>query len=139
MKELFKILEHPADLGIEAYGNSMEDVFKNSAKGLIFIIAGNSKIDNNLTKKITISAMDRENMFVRWLNEILFLYDSEKFLMSDVEFKNISDTSLCANVAGEKYNKIKHQLKLDVKAVTYHNLIIEKERDIWKSRVYLDV
>jgi SHS2 domain-containing protein len=139
MKQPFEILEHPSDLGIEAYGNSMQELFRNAAKGLISIIAGNSDIIASCEREISIPATDRENLMVRWLAEILFLYDSEKFLLSDVKFEVINDNSMKAVLQGEIYDPLKHELSLDVKAITYHQLKLEECDGLWIARVFVDI
>ncbi len=139
MKSLFKILEHPSDLGIEAYGTSMQEVFRNAAIGLVSVAAGASKIVPRQERIVAIKALDRENLMVRWLTEVLYLYDAEKFLCADVEFETLTDISLKACLLGEPYDESKHELKIDIKAVTYHQLSIEDHNGEWIAQVYVDV
>jgi SHS2 domain-containing protein len=139
MKPPFKILEHPSDLGIEAHGNSMEELFQNAAHGFMSVVAGTSKIASRQNRSIELQASDRENMFVRWLTEILYLYDAEKFLTADANFEILTDTLLKANLLGEQYDCSKHELKLDVKAITYHQLKVEDHGGDWIARVFVDI
>jgi len=139
LKPPFEILEHPSDLGIEAYGVTMAETFRNAARGLMSVIAGTSVIEPEEERSISIIGLDRENLFVRWLTEILFLYDAEKFLTTDVTFAIINDTSLHATILGQKYDAKIHELKLDVKAITYHKLKIENIENNWTARVFVDI
>jgi len=139
MEKRYKILEHPADIGLEAYGASLEEMFVNCALGLINIIAGDVIINNSESLEISISALNIENLLVKWLSEILYLFDAKKFLMSFANIDYLSDTFLRAKLSGEKYNPEKHELKLYVKAATYHKLKIEKRNGIWTCYVYFDV
>jgi SHS2 domain-containing protein len=139
VKPPFEILEHPSDLGIESHGVTMGEAFRNAALGLMSVITGSSNIEPSEHHSISLQAHDRENLLVRWLTEILFLYDAEKFLTADVKFKALSDTSLDATVFGQQYDASKHELKLDVKAVTYHQLSIEKHDNEWTTRVFVDI
>jgi SHS2 domain-containing protein len=139
LKPPFEILEHPSDLGIEARGATMAEAFQNAARGFISIIAGSSKIEADEKRLISIRALDRENLLVRWLTEILYLYDGEKFLTADVKFDMINNTSLKATVLGQQFDASKHELKLDVKAITYHQLMVEKIDGIWIARVFVDI
>ena len=139
MMPSFEILEHPSDLGIEAYGKSIEEIYRNAALGLMSVIAGTSKIEPREERLISISAIDRENMLVRWLTEVLYLYDAEKFLTSGVEFLIVNETLLKAKIFGEQYVESKHDLKLDIKAITYHQLKIEERDGEWKARVFVDI
>jgi SHS2 domain-containing protein len=139
VKPQFEILEHPSDLGIEAHGNSMQEVFRNAAHGFMSVVAGTSKIESHQNRLITLQATDCENLMVRWLTEILYLYDAEKFLTADVKFETLTDTLLKANLLGEPYDVSKHELKLDVKAITYHQLKIEDHEGDWIARVFVDI
>jgi SHS2 domain-containing protein len=139
LKPLFEILEHPSDLGIEARGATMEEAFQHAAFGLMSIIAGSSKIEADEKRLISIQARDRENLLVRWLSEILYLYDAEKFLTADTKVERMNNTSLNATILGQQFDASKHELKLDVKAITYHNLMVEHLNDIWITRVFVDI
>jgi SHS2 domain-containing protein len=139
LKPLFEILEHPSDLGIEARGATMEEAFQHAAFGLMSIIAGSSKIESYEKRSISILALDRENLLVRWLSEILYLYDAEKFLTADTKVERMNNTSLNATILGQQFDASKHELKLDVKAITYHQLTVEKLDNIWIARVFVDI
>ena len=103
------------------------------------VVAGVSKIEPRQTRPIVLQALDRENLFVRWLTEILYLYDAEKFLTADVKFETLTDTFMKANIIGEPYTVSKHELKLDVKAITYHQLKVEDHDGDWTARVFVDI
>jgi SHS2 domain-containing protein len=139
LKPPFEILEHPSDLGIEAHGATMAEIFQNAAYGLMSVIAGASFIEPVEERSISLTGLDRENLFVRWLTEILFLYDAEKFLTAKVTITIINDTSLVATILGQMYDAAKHELKLDVKAITYHQLMMEEIEETWTARVFVDI
>jgi SHS2 domain-containing protein len=139
MQLKFEILEHPSDLGIKAQGDSLQNVFCNAAFGLMSVVAGASAIEPRESREVSVSAIDRENMLVRWLTEILYLFDAEKFLTGEIKFTFFSDTALTAHVRGETYDAGKHELKLDVKAITYHQLKIEECDGRWTARVFVDI
>jgi SHS2 domain-containing protein len=139
LKPPFEILEHPSDLGIEARGATMAEAFRNAALGLMSIIAGSSTITSCEKRLISIRALDRENLLVRWLTEILYMYDAEKFLTADAEFDLIHDTSLKATIFGQRVDPSRHDLKIDVKAITYHKLMVEQIGDTWHARVFVDI
>ena len=44
-----------------------------------------------------------------------------------------------ANLSGETYDATRHEIKIEVKAVTYHQLQIARETDHWTARVILDI
>lgn len=138
MDERFRILEHPADVGIEAYGETLQELFENSASGLISIIAGSSEIHSGQRLHVSIESTDVEHLLVRWLSEILYVSDAERFLFARADFERISETSLKGFLFGERYNPAKHELQMTVKAVTYHQLKVQRQ-GTWSATVFFDV
>ena len=89
--------------------------------------------------EIELEAEDRESLLVEWLNEILFLIETENLLFSCFEVALSSETRLSATVAGEPLDTEKHDLKTQVKAVTLHDLIVKKTGSSWVAQVIFDV
>ncbi|MCI0706899.1 MAG: archease [Ignavibacteriae bacterium] len=135
----YRILEHPADVGIEASGVSLKEAFENAAAGLLSIITDVESIDAAEERYIRLTATDFDNLLVKWLSEILYLYDGEDFIVGEVEIESLSPTQLEAIVSGEPYDANKHSTHLDVKAVTYHQLKIQQKKTGCLVRVYLDI
>jgi SHS2 domain-containing protein len=139
MRTGFNILEHPADMGIEAHGNNLKEAFEQAAVGLIAIILDPSKIENIATKKVQIYASDYEQLLVKWLTEVLYLYDGENFATGKFEIETLTPKSVTAIINGEKFNNTKHTTKMDVKAITYHQILVQEKQDGGLIRVYLDI
>ena len=135
----FHLLEHPSDLGIEAYGPTIGEAFEQAALGLMAVIADTDTIDAVDEREVIVEAQDYENLVVRWLSEILYLYDGEDFLLKEAKVESIAPKKLSGRLSGEKYQAGKHTLKLDVKAVTYHQLSIMTCNGATTIRVFLDI
>lgn len=135
----YSILEHPADLGIEARGQSLSEAFEEAAIALSSIIADLDSVSIAIDRLLTVEARDVESLLVRWLSELLYLYDGEGFLCKEVQIQQFSPTRMEAKVRGEWYAEGKHHMKLDVKAITYHQLEIKEGPDGCSVRVYLDI
>ena len=139
MQPGFSILEHPSDLGIEARGRTLEEAFEQAALGLMSIILDLSTAAEEHSKIISVTGVDREQLLVKWLSEILYLYDGEKFIGKRFSTTRLDEHCLESNIFGEYFSETKHKTKLDVKAITYHQLGIMKEKDGWRVRVFLDI
>jgi SHS2 domain-containing protein len=135
----FRILEHPADMGLEVWGPNLIEVFRLAALGLTSIIVDPATVGDRERCTVSIKGSDIENLLVRWLSEILYVYDGERFLVCDVEIKSLHDSALEATLKGEKSDTGGHQFRVDVKAVTYHQLRIALEKNVWTARVFLDI
>jgi SHS2 domain-containing protein len=139
MTEGYRILEHPSDVGIEAAGRSLKEVFEYAALGLVSIIADPSTVDFAERRFVALEGSDHENLLVKWLSELLYLYDGQQFLPSDVEITRLTSQQLEASVMGESVDAQKHALKTDVKAITYHQLKVEEREDGFLVRVFVDI
>ena len=139
MEEGYRILEHPADVGIEAFGHTLAEAFEYSARGLTSLIVEPASVDRLEQRFVSLKGTDPENLLVRWLSEILYLYDGEDFLLSDVNISRLSEGELDATLVGEKLIEGKHKLRMDVKAITYHQLKVGETPEGVFLRVFLDI
>ena len=135
----FRILDHPADLGIEAYGKTVAEAFEQAALGLVFIIVETSRVEARECRKVTLQGSDREQLLVRWLQEILYLYDGEHFIGGNFQIGQLEPGCLEAVVYGEPFDSKRHHTRLDVKAVTYHQLKVVEKTGKSSVRVFLDI
>ncbi len=135
----FRVLEHTADVGFEAFGATREEVFANSARALVDIVVDLDSIASREEKVLEVTGPDPPSLLVNWLSEILYLFDAEGWLFSDFEVRRLRDRSLSALARGEKFDPARHQAKLLVKAITYHQLALEETPSGWRAQVYVDI
>ena len=88
-------------------------------------------------KKIRVSGNDAESLLYNFLEEFIYLFDSENFLVSEVKKIKIEKNKLVAEVSGEEISdkKVTNQ----VKAITYNEMFIKEESGNWIAQVVLDV
>jgi len=135
----FRILEHTADIGFEAFGATRQDVFLNAARALMYLMVDLEAISPREGKPLSAEASDLPSLLVNWLSEILYLFDAEGWLFRDFEFDALTERSLTAMARGEKFDRRKHEVKLLVKAVTYHQLDLMETAEGWRAQVYVDI
>jgi len=143
----YKYIEHPSDTGIEFYGNTLEELFSNAAAGMFSIICDLRLIKQEETRVIKISSkgIEYEDLIVLWLERLLYLHEVESMLFSRFEVKKIVENSnnimLDARVYGERIDFNRHEIKIAIKAPTYHTLGIEKDsiKNSWQGRIIFDV
>src|SRR5574340_42982 len=130
----FEIIDISGDVGIKAFGGSMEEVFKNSALGMYSLITNleGVKADKNIS--IAVEGNSLEGLLVSWLNELIFQFDAYGFIGKKIEITALSSQPsafIKASVSGEEFDTERHERKLLLKAATYHRLKVEKVRDVW--------
>jgi SHS2 domain-containing protein len=134
----YSILNHTADTGIVAYGTDLKQAFANAAKGMFSLITDLRKISERTSKTISLTATDREMLLVSWLNELIYLFDTEQMLFKRFEITELTDTILKARAYGEKANPGRHTMKIGIKSTTYHMLQVS-HNDGFQARVIFDI
>lgn len=135
----FEIIDISGDVGIKAFGGSIEEVFKNSAIGMYSLITDLKGVKGQKTINISSESNSLEGLLVSWLNELIFHFDAYNFIGKDIVMLEMSDRKLKANVKGEEFDPERHERKLLIKAATYHRLKIEKVREIWEADIIFDI
>lgn len=124
----FRLIDHTADTGLVAYGNSLAEAFANAAYGLFSIITEIGRVREVESRPVAISAQDAEGLLFSWLNDLIYIFEVEYFLFKRFDISEFSEHDLKATGWGERYDPSRHQLKLGVKSATYHLLKVEKDR-----------
>ncbi|HLY63125.1 MAG TPA: archease [Terriglobia bacterium] len=137
--EAFRVLEHTADIGFEAFGKTRDEVFANSGRALQSLMVDLSLIVPREKIQIEVQGADAGSLLVNWLSEILYRIDAEGRLFRDFSINSISDRSLSAVSVGEPFDRARHQVNLQVKAITYHQLALVETADGWRAQVYVDI
>ncbi len=136
----YKFLEHTADAKFQAYGNNMGEAFSNAALAMFSVITDTKKIKKKIKKEIKVKGTDLKSLLYNFLEELLFLLDTNSFLLNKIEKISIKKMegkySLNATVAGDKADN--YETSGDIKAVTYNEMEI-KENDKVMVQVVLDL
>ena len=122
----FEIIDHTADVGIAAYGADVSQAFANAARALFSLITELDDVAEVLHRDVELTAPDEEGLLVEWLNELIYLFDTENIIFKRFDITQLNHTQLKARSYGEKVDKSKHKLKTGVKAATYHMLKVNK-------------
>jgi SHS2 domain-containing protein len=135
----YRFLEHTADVKFQAEGKTVEEVFTESAMALKETICGKITVLELEIKEINIKGDNFEGLLYNFLEEFLFLLDSEGFLVSRIKEINIDKEkfSLSATISGD--NAENYKFTNDVKAITYNEMYVKSEKSKWFSQVVLDV
>src|SRR4030095_2882177 len=117
----------------------MAEAFEQAATGLMSVILDLSSVEAHVSREVFLEATDLEHLLVKWLAEVLYLYDGEKFVSREFSVSQLRQDSLRATVLGEPFAAEKHVTRLDVKAVTYHQLVVEETATVCRIKVFLDI
>jgi len=133
-KRKLRVVNHTADIGIEVYGDTIEDLFLNSAEGL-YEITGLQYDGEEKSLEIKIKGDEIEELLVKFLNELIYLMET-KNIAGKIEKLTIEKGYILSAIL--KVKKIK-SIGKEIKAATYHNLKIKKSGDGFKTTIIFDL
>jgi len=135
----FQYLDHTADVAVVARGADPAGTFASAARAMFEIMADLRNVSELESRDVEVASDDLEGLLVDWLNELLFLFDTEQLLLSRFEVHGVRGNGLRATVYGERIDPARHHLKRGIKAVTYHLLEVKCEDSGCWARVLFDV
>jgi len=136
---MFEILEHSADEKFHAEGESKEEALKEVVKAFAEIVGGDT--DGEYHHSISVEAESLESMFYDFLDELIFLQDSEGVVISHAEELTLEqlengwrlETTVLTDSITSDMNL------LDIKAPTYNEMEIDYRDHKWVFEAVLDV
>jgi SHS2 domain-containing protein len=138
----FRYLDHMTDVIVEAFGNTLEDAFANSALGLVNAMFELSAVIANMEIKIYADGYDLESLLYNWLEKIILTISIDNIVISNLKV-NISERngyfSIIGVATGEHIDLERHRYKIEIKAVTYHEMAIRQYSTGVTIRFLLDL
>ena len=136
---MFEILEHTADIGLRAWGATLQEAFESAATALSAIVVELDDIDPRIAYPIAASGDDDQSLLVNWLDEALYYLDARRIVLRRFRIEHFGDGRVTGQAWGEPRDPLKHRPKVVVKGVTYHQLKIEQHPDGCQVQVFLDI
>jgi SHS2 domain-containing protein len=127
-------VEHTADLAIELWADSEENLLREGARALAEILTEGAAGDERETRAVEIESIDSGDRLVQWLNEVVYLATVDGFLVVDADIE-LHPKGLRARARGFSHAG----LPAEIKSATYHDLQIHHTDGRWRARVVLDV
>jgi SHS2 domain-containing protein len=141
------IIDHTGDIGIAWEAANLPALFATGAEAFASLLVENpAGPGTDRSRPIEIDAVDLPDLLVRFLQEFLFLFETEREVYASVKVSDVSDggeggrARLTARAHGRAFDAENEDVKLLVKAVTYHTLDVSPtETGGWRARVIFDV
>jgi SHS2 domain-containing protein len=136
----YEVFEHTADVGIHAFGRSLPELFIHAAQGMQNLLVPFEQVNLVTHRTITVEGHNSLSLLIAWLNELIFLFDTEYLLFREFTIDSLSETHLTGHASGETYNREHHELSSAIKAVTWHEAAITLEEDgTYRARIIFDL
>jgi protein archease len=135
---LYETFEHEADVGIRGFGGSAEEAFENAALALYSVMVNVDAVVQRVSRTVAVSAPDREQLLVEWLNALLAVSDIERLVFSRFTVR-IEGTELRGTAWGEALDRRRHEAHVEVKGATYHMLVVVEREGRHTAQCVVDV
>ena len=135
----FSLLDHTADLGIKVRGTDLKNLFEEAAKSMMHVMVRMKHNGKTRRLKLSVEGEDLADLMVRWLGEILYLFEGEKEVVTDVGIDAISQSHLDAILETVPLDQNLHNIRCEIKAVTYHQIEVTKKDKHWEARIIFDL
>ena len=142
----WSLLDHTGDLGLEIEAPDSATLFTEALRGFTDCLTPVESVGAETARRVKLTAAGLDLLLVDWLQEALFLFDTESLVFSaaEVELDGVAgdaagEVGLCSRLYGERLDPERHPVKAPVKAVTYHALEVTRQDGVWRARVVLDL
>ena len=135
----YQIIDHTADLGIIVKGPDVKGLFIRAAQAMTDLMVKGEIRDKTARRDVLIEGEDFPDLMVRWLGEILYLFEGENLIVNSIEIKSIGPIKVEATLTVTSFEPKRHRVLREIKAVTYHQISVDKVNDGWEARVIFDI
>jgi SHS2 domain-containing protein len=137
--EGWEYFEVEADVGVHAWGPTLEACFRQCALAVFDLIVPLGAVAPAESREVMAQGEPAEALLVAWINELLYLHDVEGFALREVEALQFDGNRVHGRLSGEPVDPGRHPRGILVKAATFHLLALEQAPGRVEARVVLDI
>ncbi len=135
----FEPIDHTADVGYRLFASTLPELFEIASKALFDAITELDSVQKRLSRTVRVEADDVEALLVAWLAELNYHCATDFELFNAFEIRSFSSRHIEAVAYGEKIEAERHEIKTEIKAVTYHGLYVREVEHGWEAQIIFDV
>ena len=136
---MYELFEHTADLGLRMRAGSLDELFAEAGRALFSVIVANfESVEPVQELAFRVEGSRRDDLLFDWLAELLYTFDTRRVLLCDFRVR-VEEQGLQATARGEPFDPDRHELDMEVKAITYHGLKVEQDGEGWLAEVIVDL
>lgn len=135
----YRLTTRQSELAVKVTGNSQADLFANSAYALFDVMAELEKVEIKERLPLEVEGTDRDDLMVNWMRELLYLYQGSGYLLKEFVIREVKESSVKAEVCGEKIDPDRHEIKQEIAAVAYNQGRMTKTGNQWIAQLIFEV
>jgi SHS2 domain-containing protein len=135
----YKLINHTADFGIHVFGTDSVELFANAAFATFDMLTEIDSLKSLKTTNLRVTGDDWSDLMVNWLRELLYFWNGKELLVKKVQILALSEKELSANVELDPFDPDRHEIKIEIKAVTYHQIQVSEGPKGWEAKIIFDI
>lgn len=135
----YEFFDHMADVGIQIQAGSLEELFRTAGRALMEWMGPPPEVGPHIEVEVHVEAEDSEELLVRWLQELLFLFHQRHAYLMEVPSISLQGWTMDATLVSRQWDESIAGRFQEVKAITYHMLNVSCEGSLWCACVILDI
>ena len=132
-----------ADVAFEAWGDTVEAMFVAAAEATMNVMVADLKtVSRTVRRPVRVEADALDLLLLNFLQELIFYKDAEQLLLLPYRLRvrtQHAPLSVSADLSGETLDTTRHDLIVDVKAVTLHRFQVKQTERGYEAFVILDI
>jgi SHS2 domain-containing protein len=137
--EGYRTFEHTGDLGLEVWAPDAARLYGLAAEALMAQIADARGSRPELEAPVSLTGDDPGDLLVHWLNTVLLDAELARAVWTQAVVRVLTPTSLEATLSGVRLDPRRQTFLREVKAVSYHGLVLELDGPVCRCRLVLDI
>lgn len=143
MTASYKFIDHTADIALEVTGNTYEELFRAALEGWKHSVIDQNEDQREVESRyLELEEDSVEELLVTFLQELNYLLETKKIFPVKVNelniIKNENTLQLKSDITFRTLTG-SDTIKNEIKAVTFHQLDIRKEDDLYKTIIVFDI
>ncbi len=132
-------VDHTADQGFEIWAPTPEELFAEGVLALADVCYDRAAVRPREQRRIVVAGDDREELLVRWLQDVYLILEAEMWLTAAASDVVVREGGVSGALRGEPFDRARHTIHTEIKAITYHGLAVRREEALWRATVVVDV
>ena len=137
---MYRFLEHTADVCVECRGETFPALLQSATDALYAVALHGVRHDNHSDgppKQVSLTADNYEEALVRWVQELIFLLETENFVADSIVFVQADSQRIVSQASG--YVCAARERAEEVKSATYHGLRVEHKQEGFVAQIIFDL
>ena len=136
---MYEFFEHTADLGLRVRAPDLNSLFRDAAAGLFAMVVEEFPRTGPASRReFEIEGGRHDYLLLDWLNELLFVFDTERLLLGDFDVE-VAPDGVRASALARPLDPRRDLMLHEVKAITYHGLAVTRSGHGWLAEVIVDI